>query len=129
MVSGLIDYAAPGLVSNLLVYTVGSNAYGALNVFGLLVQLAALGFLIYNTGYLQGTTGQSLGKRVAGTKLIKESTGQPIGFGFSVLRYIAHFLDALPLFLGYFWPLWDAKRQTFADKICSTVVLARPPIR
>jgi hypothetical protein len=27
-------------------------------------------------------------------------------------------------YLGYLWPLWDAKRQTFADKICSTVVLA-----
>jgi uncharacterized RDD family membrane protein YckC len=25
--------------------------------------------------------------------------------------------------LGYLWPLWDDKRQTFADKICSTVVL------
>jgi hypothetical protein len=28
------------------------------------------------------------------------------------------------LYLGYLWPLWDAKRQTFADEICSTVVLA-----
>ena len=34
-----------------------------------------------------------------------------------------HVLDSLPCYLGYLWPLWDAKRQTFADKIMSTVVV------
>ncbi|MDQ1539752.1 MAG: hypothetical protein QOH29_478, partial [Actinomycetota bacterium] len=26
-------------------------------------------------------------------------------------------------YLGYLWPLWDSKRQTFADKILKTVVV------
>ena len=45
-----------------------------------------------------------------------------IGFGLSVVRYFAHFLDAI-CYIGYLWPLWDDKRQTFADKIMTTVCL------
>jgi uncharacterized RDD family membrane protein YckC len=29
-------------------------------------------------------------------------------------------------YVGYLWPLWDDKRQTFADKILGTVVVERP---
>jgi uncharacterized RDD family membrane protein YckC len=57
---------------------------------------------------------------------VKESTGQPVGFGFAFVRQLAHVLDSLPLYLGYLWPLWDDKRQTFADKVCSTVVVPAP---
>ena len=32
-------------------------------------------------------------------------------------------VNAIPCYLGYLWPLWDAKRQTFADKIMSTYVI------
>ena len=32
------------------------------------------------------------------------------------------------VYLGYLWPLWDDKRQTFADKILSTVVVEMPKI-
>lgn len=52
-----------------------------------------------------------------------ENTGQPIGTGRAFLRDLAHALDGIPFYLGYLWPLWDAKRQTFSDKVCSTVVL------
>ena len=38
-------------------------------------------------------------------------------------RDLLHILDLLPLWLGFLWPLWDARRQTFADKIMKTVVL------
>ncbi len=29
------------------------------------------------------------------------------------------------LYIGYLWPLWDAKRQTFADNVCGTVRTTR----
>lgn len=41
----------------------------------------------------------------------------------AVVRGIAHVLDALPILLGFLWPLWDAKKQTFADKVCGTLVI------
>jgi len=33
----------------------------------------------------------------------------------------AHIIDGLICNIGYLFPLWDAKRQTIADKIMSTV--------
>jgi hypothetical protein len=34
---------------------------------------------------------------------------------------VAHLLDSIVCNLGYLFPLWDAKRQTIADKVMSTV--------
>jgi len=45
---------------------------------GALLQLAAFAWALYN-GYLQGQTGQSIGKKQAGTRLVSETNGQPIG--------------------------------------------------
>ena len=39
------------------------------------------------------------------------------------LRYLLNIVNAIPCYLGYLWPLWDSKRQTFADKIMSTYVI------
>jgi uncharacterized RDD family membrane protein YckC len=76
----------------------------------------------YNRWYLQGKTGQSWGKKVVGLKLVKEATGQPIGFGMAFVRDLLHIVDSI-CFIGYLFPLWDAKKQTISDKIVSTIVL------
>ena len=48
----------------------------------------------------------------------------PPGVWLSIGRGILHIIvDALPCYLGFLWPLWDQKRQTFADKIVNTVVV------
>lgn len=78
---------------------------------------------IWNYCIRQGKTGQSIGKKVMHTKLVSEASGQPIGAGRAFVRMLCHFLDSLLCYLGFLWPLWDAKRQTFADKIMSTVVV------
>jgi uncharacterized RDD family membrane protein YckC len=81
---------------------------------------------VWNYCIKQGRTGYTVGKGVLGIKLIKQDTGQPMGAGLSFVRQIAHVVDAIPCYLGYLWPLWDAKRQTFADKIMNTVVIEQP---
>jgi uncharacterized RDD family membrane protein YckC len=88
-----------------------------------IAMLAALAFLVWNYGYRQGTTGSSVGKSVMKFKVVGEATGRPIGFGASLLRQLAHTIDGLACNIGYLFPLWDAKRQTIADKIMSTVCL------
>jgi uncharacterized RDD family membrane protein YckC len=113
-ISFAIDYVAPLTVLNLLLslgVTTGSTIVGCLTL---------LGFAIWNSGYLQGTTGQSLGRRAAKTKLVNAETGRLTGFGPAVVRQICHGLE---FGIGYLWPLWDGKRQTFADKIVRTVVI------
>ena len=88
-------------------------------VFGLL----ALTFALWNYGYRQGITGSSIGKSIMKFTVVGEATGRPIGFGRSVLRQFAHVIDGLICNIGYLFPLWDAKRQTIADKLMSTVCL------
>jgi len=56
-------------------------------------------------------------------KLVGAQTGAPIGVGLSLVRAIAHIIDGIPCYVGYLWPLWDAKRQTFADKLLNTYVV------
>ena len=89
-----------------------------------IVLLAGLGWTIYNRWYQAGTTGQSLGKKVLNLRLISEETGQPIGMLMAFVRDICHIVDSIICYIGYLFPLWDAKRQTLADKIVKTVVIA-----
>ncbi|MGC1153236.1 RDD family protein, partial [Mycobacterium sp.] len=85
--------------------------------------LVGLAYFFWNYGYRQGTTGSSIGKSLLRLKVVSENTGKPIGFGLSVLRQIAHLIDSAIFYVGYLFPLWDAKRQTLADKIMATVCL------
>ncbi len=73
--------------------------------------------------YLEGTTGQTPGRKLLGIKLIREADGQTLGFGMAFVRQICHIVDTLPCYLGWLWPIWDAKKQTFADKIMSSIVV------
>jgi uncharacterized RDD family membrane protein YckC len=91
-------------------------------IYGLFA-LAGLVYTGYNRWFLAGTTGQSYGKKALGLKLISEQTGQPIGPLMAFVRDICHFLDSIACLIGWLFPLWDAKRQTFADKIIGTIVV------
>ena len=46
-------------------------------------------------------------------RVISEKTEEPIGFGRSIVRQLAHVVDSIICYIGYLWPLWDAKRQTY----------------
>ena len=56
-------------------------------------------------------------------RLVSEETGQPIGMLMAFVRDICHIVDSIICYIGYLFPLWDAKRQTIADKIVKTVVI------
>ncbi len=106
------------------------------------VALGLIAFAVWNSGYRQGTTGQSIGRRVTKTKLVNIETGEPIGFGMALLRltcvavtfagigfvtlgftFLTLSIGLLIVFLNYLWSLWDPKRQTVVDKIVKAVVV------
>jgi hypothetical protein len=89
---------------------------------GVVLMLAAFGWQWYNRWLIGGRTGQSMGRRVMRTKLVAEVNGQPIGAVNAFLRDLLHVLDGAA-YIGFLWPLWDEKRQTFADMIMNTVVI------
>lgn len=118
---GLIDYVAPGMVIGVIVAILGGFASDdAQNVIS---SVLGLGWFFYNMVYLGGTTGQSWGRKLAGVRLVSEATGRPIGMGMAFVRQLAHIIDSLICYIGWLFPLWDAKRQTIADKIMSTIVI------
>ncbi len=89
---------------------------------GALYLCRGFGFELYQL-YRQGTTGQTIGKKIVGIRVIREADGQYTGFGMAFVRALAHFVDGIACYIGFLWPLWDDKKQTFADKMCSTVVV------
>lgn len=88
--------------------------------------LLMLGVSIWNRWIKGGQTGQTVGRGVIGTKLVSEATGQPIGPGLAFARDLVHFLDSAICLIGWLFPLWDAKKQTIADKLLNTVVVKAP---
>jgi len=91
-------------------------------IIGLSVMVASILWVAYNRWLTAGKTGQSLGKRVTTIKLVGMETDAPISPRNAFIRDLVHILDALTL-VGYLWPLWDDKRQTFADQIMKTIVI------
>jgi uncharacterized RDD family membrane protein YckC len=83
--------------------------------------LAIVGYGAWNLGYRQGRGGASLGKSVMGLAVVGSETGQPVGFLWALVRLAAQLLNVASLGLGFLWPLWDSRNQTFADKLVSTV--------
>lgn len=119
----LID-VAPIVAGYFVLFILGLILHNFITVIlALLFWLGALAWTIYNRWITMGNTGQSLGKRMVGIKLVSESTGAPIGAGMAFVRDIAHFVDSIICFVGYLFPLWDAKAQTLADKIMTTIVV------
>jgi uncharacterized RDD family membrane protein YckC len=96
-------------------------------IIGASVVLASLAWVAYNRWMIAGRTGQSLGKRVTKIRLIGEETRAPIGAANAFIRDLVHILDALTI-VGYLWPLWDVKKQTFGDKIMKTIVINAEPL-
>jgi uncharacterized RDD family membrane protein YckC len=114
MGAGLID-----LLIILVPYALLAQNAPALGV------LAWLVIWLYNGCYLNGTTGQSWGKRALRLKLVRMADTQLIGAGAAVVRGLAHILDILTLGVGFLLPLWDARRQTLADKVMKTIVVSQ----
>ncbi|MDQ1602443.1 MAG: hypothetical protein QOE01_288 [Actinomycetota bacterium] len=110
-------------VGVLIIFAVLHQVSTGLGAFILIVgYVAVIAFGFWNYVFRQGRTGQTIGKSQVRIRLISEQSGTPIGAGLTFVRSLAHFLDGI-FYIGYLWPLWDAKNQTFADKIMSTVVV------
>ena len=100
-------------------YLVLARIFEAVLAYALYLALSLAYF-----GYFEGgASGQTLGKRALGIRVIDFQTGGPIGFGRGVVRYIGKIVSGIPLALGFLWMLWDREKQTWHDKIATTVVV------
>ena len=89
----------------------------------LALALGLLAFIFYMSRRL-GRTGQTPGKKVMGIKVVDKVSGQPIGAGRAFGRYVfAQFISGSFCALGYLWMLWDGEKQTWHDKVVSSIVV------
>ncbi|HET9691040.1 MAG TPA: RDD family protein [Acidimicrobiales bacterium] len=74
-----------------------------------------------------GSVGGSPGMRVVGLRCVSAKTGGLPGGGTGFLRSLYHGLLAIPcgipMVVDLLFPLWDAQRQTLADKMAGTYVV------
>lgn len=98
-------------------------------ILGLLVgEVAGQGLnVLIGAGYfiwLEGSpSGQTLGKRVLGIRVLDFDAGGPVGYGRAAIRYVGRFVSGIVFALGYLWMLWDGQKQTWHDKMATTVVV------
>ena len=65
------------------------------------------------------------GKMLLSMKIVDAETGGPMSTGQSVGRYFAYFVSTLIFLLGYVWVAFDARKQSWHDKLAGTVVVVR----
>ncbi len=111
--ASLIDGILLGVINVALVYAIG-NAGSAASI--------AIG-LVYYAVLEGGASGQTLGKRALGIRVISLEGGGPIGFGRALVRYLGRIVSTIVLFLGYLWMLWDGEKQTWHDKMAGSIVV------
>jgi uncharacterized RDD family membrane protein YckC len=90
---------------------------GAGNVLALVVTI------VYFTYFEGSRRGQTPGKSALGIRVISFDGSGSIGYGRAFIRWIGRYVSAIPIFLGYFWMLWDRENQCWHDKFASDVVV------
>ncbi|MDF3044526.1 MAG: hypothetical protein K0R30_754 [Ornithinibacter sp.] len=98
-------------------------------VGGLLIALGVLvsfGIWLWNRVFRMGRTGQSVGKKVIGLRLIDEKAGRPIGAWMCFLRELVSGVVNQVFYLAYLWMLWDPDKQTLGDKAVHSTVVVVP---
>jgi uncharacterized RDD family membrane protein YckC len=85
-----------------------------------------LNFLVgisYFTYFEGSPSGQTVGKRVLGIRVVDFNTGGPIDYGRAAIRYVGSILSGIAIYIGYLWMLWDNEKQTWHDKFANAVVV------
>jgi uncharacterized RDD family membrane protein YckC len=88
--------------------------------------LPYLSYMLFWIGYSLllivqiGRTGQTPGLAAVGGRLVREESGEVLGVVQGVVRVLANILN---LVIGWFFPIWDKRKRTLADKVMKTAVI------
>ena len=73
------------------------------------------------------TKSSTPGKMIFGLKIVDAKTGGKPSSGQCFIRYFGYLASMLPLCLGFLWIAFDARKQSFHDKLAGTVVVWSQP--
>jgi uncharacterized RDD family membrane protein YckC len=94
----------------------------------MLAAVYAVAVLLYvlNFVFLAGRTGQSLGKRIIGIRIVRVDGGPLDVRGAAYRHLVGYFLSAAGALLGFVWIVLDRKQQGWHDKLAHTYVVLIP---
>ncbi|MEU6603440.1 RDD family protein [Streptomyces flaveolus] len=123
MIDGLLLGVPNGVLAAIggIMAATGGNTWVIVAVI-LLSVIVLIGTYVWQL-VQEGRSGQTIGKKALGIRLVRIADGQPLGVVLAFVRRLCHFIDSLVFYLGWLLPIWDAKKQTLADKIVDSVVL------
>ena len=89
------------------------------------MSLVVFGLWIAYFTYFEATSGQTLGKRLLGLRVVDARTGRPPDFLMSLARNVIRVVDWLPAFyfLGFLVAAVTTNRQRIGDVAAGTVVI------
>jgi len=82
-----------------------------------------LGVIAYWVVLIGNERGQTVGMMALNIRVVDTNTGGPIGYGRAFLRLLMMWIGSIPIYLGWFWMLWDPQKQTWHDKVANTFVV------
>jgi uncharacterized RDD family membrane protein YckC len=86
---------------------------------GLLGDSAALILIVFLWVNFMGTPG----KLLLNCQVVDATSGRHVSYRQAIIRALGYYVSALPFFLGFFWIIWDKRKQGFHDKLANTVVI------
>jgi uncharacterized RDD family membrane protein YckC len=117
----IIDAIIVGVISAIIDAIVKAVAPDATALQGIVGLVIGLIYYIWGWG-----TGQSVGMMLLKMRMVDQTTGAAPGYGKAVIRYIIQIICGVTVILfiiGGLWLLWDAKKQTWWDKVAGTIVV------
>lgn len=103
-----------------------ANDTGTLLFFMLCYVVVVPAYFVLSNG---GRKGQTLGKKTVHIMVCDKDTGESIGYGRALGRWLMYGLFWLFGLLGVLnalWPLWDPLKQAWHDKAVNSVVVSTP---
>jgi uncharacterized RDD family membrane protein YckC len=94
------------------------NTFGYFELAGLVVEF--LYFVL-----LWSQFGGTLGQRMLGLHVVDAATGQNIGIGRAIGRFVGYLISTFALDIGLIWVAFDPRKQGWHDKIASTFVVRK----
>lgn len=132
-----VGEAYAGFWSRFLAYFIDGVVVAFAGVIGVFIVLVvtgseALGYAVYFVVLVAyftwgNASGATLGKKALGIRVVSLASGDEIGLGAALGRLVVWWLGTIPLYLGWFWMVWDKKKQTWHDKAVGSVVVKTRP--
>ena len=132
-----VEFASPGsrlggyvidifaIAGGVLTFAFAGVILGALglDIITTLVIFASLLIPIVYFPYFWKTSGQTVGAKMMGLKVVRDKDGGPLTWGAAILRLIGYAISGAVFYIGFIWVLIDKRKRGWFDLIAGTVVI------